>query len=236
MVDWKRTITDPQSTSVQVFGGDVLNYIVQYHNNVDLAAGDPLGEVVIGTKTTFGNGKIRLGDLNGDHSIDLSLPNYSENKTIIVPSTLPTTDDLVTRNVVQILNNKTISIDQNFVMHSTTNAAGDILVNDTSRFVRKPRGSSLQVLRTNSAGTDIEWASLDSERVGKSTASGNGSTNTFNIAHGLGSIPTYAFINCSSLVNTFTYTVNSTHIVVLFTPTAPPVGTNNITIYWRVVV
>lgn len=235
MVDWKRTIVDPQSTSIQVFGGDVLNYIVQYHNDVDLAAGDPLGEVTIATKTTFDSGKFRLGDLGGDHSVDLTLPNYSENKTINLPVSLSTSDDLVTRNAVQILLNKTMSVDQNFLMHSTTNAAGDILVNDTTKYVRKPRGTSLQVLRTNSGGTDIEWASLDSERVGKSTASGNGSTVTFNIIHGLGSIPTYAFVNCSSLVNTFTYDVNLTHIVITFTPTAPPVGTNNITIYWRVV-
>ena len=136
--------------------------------------------------------------------------------------------------MAQTPTNKTINIDQNTIKHSTTNAAGDILTNNATQYGRLARGTALQVLRVNSGATDIQWATLDSERVGKSTASGNASTTVFNIAHGLGSIPTYTFIVCSSLTNTNTYTVDATNIVVTFA-TAPPSGTNNVIIYWRVV-
>lgn len=75
---------------------------------------------------------------------------------------------------------------------------------------------------------------LDSERVGKSVASGDGSTTVFNIAHGLGSNPTYAFVDCSSHAIGRTFTTDATNIVVTFA-SAPPTGTNNVIIYWRVV-
>lgn len=78
------------------------------------------------------------------------------------------------------------------------------------------------------------WVTVDSERVGKSQANGNASTTVFNIAHGLGSNPTYAFVNCSSQTIDFTYTTDSTNIVVTFA-SAPASGTNNVQIYWRVV-
>lgn len=117
-------------------------------------------------------------------------------------------------------------------------AAGDLLVGTGSAFVRKPRGTALQVFRTNSAGTNVEWGSLDNERVGKHTASGNASTTVFNIAHGLGSNPTYAFISvadCGSTMKAMPdYTTTSTNIVVTF-GTPPESGTNNVVIYWRVV-
>ena len=143
-------------------------------------------------------------------------------------------ETFVLQDLTQTETNKTLNVDQNVIKHSTTNAAGDILTGNATRFIRLARGTALQVLRVNSGGTDIQWASLDSERVGKSTASGNASTTVFNIAHGLGSLPTYTFIVCSSLTTTNTYTVDSTNIVVTFS-SAPPSGTNNVIIYWRVV-
>lgn len=134
---------------------------------------------------------------------------------------------------IQTLTNKTVNTTDNSIT-ATSQAVGDILANNGTKFIRKQRGTSLQILRTNSGATDIEWAALDNERVGKSVASGNNTTTIFNIAHGVGANPTYAFAQCSSLVNTFTYVTNSTNIVVTFT-TAPPSGTNNVIIYWRVV-
>lgn len=176
--------------------------------------------------------------------LDVSNPantfNYSITGSAIVAAravTLPllTADDTFEMlAMVQTPTNKTINIDQNTIKHRTTNATGDILSGNASSFQRLARGTALQVLRVNSGGTDIQWATLDSERVGKSTASGNASTTVFNIAHGLGSLPTYTFIVCSSLTTTNTYTVDSTNIVVTFS-TAPPSGTNNVIIYWRVV-
>lgn len=139
---------------------------------------------------------------------------------------------------VQTLTNKTINATNNTIT-DTSIATGDIMAAVSGKFVRKARGTSLQVLRTNSAGTDIEYASLDSERVGKSVASGNNSTTVFNIAHGLGSNPTYAFVSVAQAGSAATqpnrsYTTDATNIIVTFSP-APTSGTNNVVIYWRVV-
>ena len=119
-------------------------------------------------------------------------------------------------------------------LYASTNAAGDILKSNGTKYVRLARGTANQVLRVNTGGTDLAYASLDSERVGKSTASGNGSTTVFNIAHGLGSNPTYTFVNCSSILTTFTYVTDATNIVVTFA-SAPASGSNNVVMYWRVV-
>jgi hypothetical protein len=302
MVNWLKQISVPATTTTDIFAGDVMNWIIQYHDDIDLAAGDPNGIVSIATETRFTSSKFVMWDFNKDHFITITSPNYAENKTLNLPSTMATTDEIVLEDTGAQLTNKTIPVNLNALNHSTTNAAGDILkgngtslqilprgsanqvlavnaggtdiawaaaagdvllnanqtlttktinatnntITDTSialgdlfasngtKFVRRPKGTGLQVLRTNSGATDIEWATLDNERVGKSTASGNASTTVFNIAHGVGANPTYAFVNCSSLVNTFTYVTNSTNIVVTFT-TAPPTGTNNVIIYWRVV-
>lgn len=78
------------------------------------------------------------------------------------------------------------------------------------------------------------WKSLDSERTGKATASGNGSTTQFTIAHGLGATPSYVFIDCSSHSINRTFTVDGTNITVTFA-SAPSSGTNNVIIYWRVI-
>jgi hypothetical protein len=139
-------------------------------------------------------------------------------------------DTILANNLAATPINKTINATNNTITDNST-ITGDLFVSNGTKFVRRAKGSSLQVLRTNSAATDIEFASLDNERVGKSTASGNGATTVFNIAHGIGAIPTYAFVNCSSLTNTFTYTLTSTNIVVTFS-TAPVTGTNNVIIYW----
>jgi hypothetical protein len=72
------------------------------------------------------------------------------------------------------------------------------------------------------------------ERRGVSTASGNGSTTTFNVPHGLGAIPHDVLIQCSSFSTMFTYTLTSTNIVVVFM-TAPTSGTNNVIFYWSAV-
>ena len=152
-------------------------------------------------------------------------------RTFTFPVT--TSDTIDTIAATQTLTNKTINATNN-TLTDTSTAAGDILKSNGTKFTRLARGTALQVLAVNSGGTDIAWSSLDSERVGKSTASGNGSTTVFNIAHGLGSNPTYAFAECSSITNTFTYTTDATNIVVTFS-SAPASGTNNVVIYWQVI-
>lgn len=238
MVDWLRQITTPATTSAEIFAGDVMNWVIQYHDDIDLASADPQGIASIATETRFTSGKLAMWDLNKDHVIDFLTPNYAEDKSVSLPSTMPTSDHFVTEDASQEITGKSIPVNLNTLNHSTTNGAGDLLKGNGSSFQRFPRGTSLQVPRVNSGGTDVEWASLDSERVGKSVASGNGVATQFNIAHGLGSNPTYAFISvadCGSTMKAMPdYTTDSTNIVVTF-GTAPESGTNNVVIYWRVV-
>lgn len=132
----------------------------------------------------------------------------------------------------QTFTTKTIETDNNTIKHSTTNNSGDLMVNTGSKFDRFARGTSLQVYRINSGGTAGEFASLNSENAGTALASGNGSTTTFNIAHGLGSTPYQAMIQCSTHTNTFTYSYDATNITVVF-GTAPGSGTNNVKFQWR---
>jgi hypothetical protein len=75
--------------------------------------------------------------------------------------TLPllTADDTFqTLAAAQTPTNKTINVDSNTLAHSTTNAVGDILKGDGSKFGRLARGTANQVLAVNSGGTDIGWA------------------------------------------------------------------------------
>lgn len=232
MVNWLKQIQYPASTSSDVFAGDVVNWIIQYHSDIDLAAGDPSGIAEIATETRFRSDKLAMWDLNEDHVITIHSPNYAENKTLNLPTTMAAEEYIVCANSSQELTNKTFSVNLNTLNFSTTNAAGDLLKGNGTYLARFPRGTSLQVLRTNSAGTDVEWGSLDSERVGKATATANGGTAIFNISHGLGVNPTYAFVDCSSHTIARTFTTDSTYIVVTFA-SPPPSGT--VTIYWRVV-
>lgn len=71
----------------------------------------------------------------------------------------------------ETISNKTIQVDQNTINHSSTNTAGDILKNNGTKYNRFGRGAALQLLRTNSAGTDLEWAD-------PSLVAGGGETNT----------------------------------------------------------
>lgn len=66
------------------------------------------------------------------------------------------------------LTNKTINVANN-TLTATSQAAGDLLRNDGTKFVRFARGSALQVLRVNSGGTDLEWASVSTGSPGGST-------------------------------------------------------------------
>lgn len=73
-----------------------------------------------------------------------------------------------------------------------------------------------------------------SERTGTATGTANGSNTVFNIAHGLGSTPYRALVQCSSHSNTFTYTTDSTNIVVTF-GTAPSSSPSTATFHWSAV-
>ena len=94
--------------------------------------------------------------------------------------------------------NKNISCATNSIV-DTVIANGAILHSNGTKYVGMAIGTANQVLRTNAAAKDIEWATFNAENAGKAVASGNASTTVFNIAHGLGSNPSHVLISCSSL-------------------------------------
>lgn len=80
-------------------------------------------------------------------------------KTVTLPL-LTTNDTFVFNDFTAVLTKKTVNIDTNTLKHSTTNAQGDLYKYDSGsgKIIRVPRGTANQVLKTNSGGTDIEWA------------------------------------------------------------------------------
>ena len=75
-------------------------------------------------------------------------------------------DTFVTQAHSQTLTNKTLgsgtiaNTNTITLKHSTTNSAGELLVNNGTKFDRKGKGSANEFLKVNSSGTDIEWAEL----------------------------------------------------------------------------
>jgi len=85
----------------------------------------------------------------------------------------------------ETVTNKTLQVDLNTLSHSTTNSAGELLVNNGTKYNRKGKGAALQILRTNSGASDIEW-------VDPSMISGGGEVNTTsNIGTGTGLVGVY---------------------------------------------
>jgi hypothetical protein len=83
--------------------------------------------------------------------------------------------------------------------------------------------------------TGSAWANLlTAENTGIATASGNGSTTVFTIAHSIGSTPTVYYAELISHQGTCTITADATNLTVT-TSVAPTSGTNNVKIYWRAI-
>jgi len=83
--------------------------------------------------------------------------------------------------------------------------------------------------------TGSAWANLlTAENTGIATASGNGSTTVFTIAHSIGSTPTVYMATVISHQTTATVTADGTNLTVTCN-TAPTSGTNNVKIFWRAI-
>lgn len=95
---------------------------------------------------------------NGSITGDIVWAPTGTNKTLTLPDL---TDTILSATSTATITNKTFDVagTGNFLT-SSSQAAGDLLKNNGTSFVRFPRGSSLQVLRTNTAGTDLEWATV----------------------------------------------------------------------------
>lgn len=100
---------------------------------------------------------------NGVNTGDLNwVPTTS--RTLSLPDA---TDTLVGKSTVDTFLNKTLDVagTGNFLT-STGQTTGDLLKNNGTQFLRFAMGTSLQILRVNSGGTDLEYASTVSQTSG----------------------------------------------------------------------
>jgi hypothetical protein len=157
------------------------------------------------------------------------------NRTLTLPL-LTATDTVAVLDLAQAFTNKTLVLSSNTI-NDTSAATGDIIKHNGTRYVRFAKGTSLQVLRVASGGADLEWATISSYTEAKGAVtnkSGDATTTTFTIAHGLGSAPGFYTVTPTSTDadSEFYLTVDSTNITVNY-PFPPPSGTNNLTYVWR---
>ena len=103
---------------------------------------------------TFNDSMLAIRNPANTFSVTLNAGSQTANRTFTFPIT--GTDTIQTVAATQSPTNKTLTIDQNTFKHSTTNADGDILVNNGTQFARLARGGTGQVL--TATATSINWA------------------------------------------------------------------------------
>jgi hypothetical protein len=183
---------------------------------------------------SFRSTRLRLANPANTFFYTFTTSAISANRAITVP--LLTADDQVTLDgFATTLTNKTLSAASNTITDAST-ALGDLFVSNGTKFVKRSKGTGLQVLRTNSGATDIEWATISSYTENKGTTSKNGdaSTVTFTQAHGLGSTPSFFTVipTSTDADSEFFLTADATNITINY-PFPPPTGTANLTYVWR---
>ena len=90
------------------------------------------------------------------------------------------------------------------------------------------------IIRNFRAYATVDAKVVRSENSGKATFSGDGTTKTFTIPHGLYKSPSEVSVTpaSSGASGSFYVTVDGTNIYVNYL-TAPPAGTNNVVLYWE---
>jgi hypothetical protein len=100
-------------------------------------------------------------------------------QTISIPN-ITAADDFLTRDFAQTPINKTINLTNN-TLEDTSDAQGDLIKHNGTKFVRFPMGTSNQQIRVNAGGTDLEFftaaASLTNTITFDSTDTGDAWTN-----------------------------------------------------------
>lgn len=120
----------------------------------------------------FPSSRLLVGSSDGSQSYAIAGSAIAAPRTITLPL-LTGPDTFVTQAFGQPITNKTINIDSNTIKHSTTNAAGDILVSDGAKYDRLAKGSANQVLAVNSGGTGLTWAPSGGPGGGEANTASN---------------------------------------------------------------
>ena len=162
-------------------GGDDYDYINKYLTGVDQSALDP---VTIKTNTTFWDNRLKFYNPLTTKAISIRTLAVLNNYDFTIPL-LSSNDEIVGLITAQQLQNKTIHINQNTIKHSTTNAIGDILVFNGTRYERVPMGTTPgYVLGIKSDLSGLEWISAPTPGVtGETNTGGNIGTAGVGVYH-----------------------------------------------------
>jgi hypothetical protein len=150
-----KRVTSAVAGDATHFGGIDVNKYSDYLGGTDIGASET---VDIATLTAFQSSKFTLRNPANTFSYIFVPAAIAANRNVTLPL-LTGNDTLVSEAFAQTLTNKTINASNNTIT-DISQAVGDILVNNGTKFVSKPRGTALQVLRVNSGGTDLEYATL----------------------------------------------------------------------------
>ena len=163
---------------------------------------------------TFRHQNIAFRNPANTFSYILNTAAIVSNKNLSLP--LLTTDDtIVTANATQTLTNKTISglvvssqtinVDANTLKHSATNNAGDLLVNNGTKYDRFARGNANQFPAMNSTGNNLEWRDISSISGGGG-GGGGGSTTGDHLVPTVGNVITGGWYGTSATGGTGAWT------------------------------
>jgi hypothetical protein len=127
----------------------------------DPAATETLtNKTVNATNNTITDTSIAAGDLfKGNGTKFVRFAKGTANQLLRVNAGATDIEYFTQTSATETLTNKTVNATNNTIT-DTSQAAGDLLKNNGTKFVRFPRGAASQVLRTNAAATDLEWADV----------------------------------------------------------------------------
>lgn len=154
---------------------------------------------------TFRDDKIAIRNPANTFSYIISTSAITANRIITLPL-LAADDEIILANATQTLANKTLTnptiaaltlnIDANTIQHSATNQAGDLIVNNGTKYNRFARGGPNQFPAMNSSGSNLEWRDLSSISGG---GGGGGSVTGDHLVPTVGNVITGAWYGTSTV-------------------------------------
>jgi hypothetical protein len=256
------TIIGAINSTETAFGGSWANYLSWFLNGVNIELLDPSKVPDINTTTYFRLEKLRLLDIDASHYAVISVEDLdtASKKYILRNLSAGNEDHFLMEKEPASLRSKVINTDapyNNSIInirntHIATNAAidwtkvsksgsvlgdlGDINLSGLSNGMSLKWDSATAKWIVFVPGTGGGGSGTGNAAAGSTTRSGNASTKTITIPHGITAFtPTRAFVNpkSSDALGSFTIAVDATNITLTYA-VAPPSGTDNLDYFWLV--
>ena len=117
---------------VDTFAADDWDYINKYLTGVDQSIDDP---VTVKTNTTYWDNRLKFYNPLATKTISIRTLGILNNYDFTIPL-LSSNDEIVGLITTQQLQNKVFNVSENTLKHGTTNAVGDLLVGNGTKFDR----------------------------------------------------------------------------------------------------